>query len=65
MELKNSYLHCNSLNTMKEHSSSVNENVQLSMPHHVSDKNERRLQQSPMNRKLDQRVLNQRYGYKN
>ena len=64
MELKNSYLHCNSLNTMKEHSSPV-ENIQPTKPHHVTDTNEKRLQYSNINRKLDQRVLNQRYGHKN
>jgi hypothetical protein len=65
MELKNSYLHCNSLNTMKEHSCSVNENIQPTKPHHVTDKKDVRYFQSPINRKVDQRVLNQRYGYNN
>ena len=69
MELKNSYLPCASLPSMKDHLGSTIENIQPSKPHHVTDKIQRRLaslfSHTPMNRKIDQRTLNQLFGFQN
>ena len=69
MELKNSYLHCTSLPSMKDQSGSTIETIQPSKPHHVTDNIQRRLaslfSHTQKNRTIDQRSLNQLFGFQN
>ena len=68
MELKNSYLHCSSLQRLAELNDSMDK-FQSVKPHHSPSMQQKKqateIFLSPANRKVDQRILNQRFGFNN
>ena len=68
MELKNSYLHCSSLQRLVVLNDSI-DSFQTVKPHHLPSllqkKQATEIFQSLANRKVDQRILNQRFGFNN
>ena len=65
MELRNSYLHCASFTTMNEHSNVANETIQPATPHHAADKKQIISNLNSSKRKIDQKMVNLRNGFKN
>lgn len=68
MELKNSYLHCSSLQSIAELNDSIDK-LQSVKPHHSPSMQQKKqateIFLSPRDRKVDQRKLNQRFGFNN
>lgn len=67
MELKNSYLHCSSINELENGKTLINETVLTHHPHHFSNGKTRKSNDSFLSkgRIIEDRNKGKMYGYKN